>query len=495
MPTMKYLDYDGLDYFWDKINAKKQDKLTAGSNITISGNTISATQPTVGNATLTIQKNGTNVQTFTANATSNKTANITVPTKTSELTNDSGYTTNTGTITQVKLDGANVATSGVANVQAIPTVIGSSSVGGSAGNITDLKRYGSVNYNGSIIGTNILNLSVNRFYHCYERGATVTCNYFSNPNDFCNGAYSRWDSAVNPSTAFATTPFVLEIKKTSSFEMTDVSRLLLIGHRLYGELMATKYKIEVAYAYSNNTYSWGTIIDYDGAAVDICQKFYGLYYSNHGTSANSWHSIFGIRLTISGSTSTIFKLADVQLICGRGTEQPYESIHALSDAGGTVYGNVDITGSLKHNGYTYTLPNKNGTVAMTSDIPSSITVDSALSTTSTNPVQNKVITTELNNKADTSDMSTALAAKQDRLTAGAHINITGSTIKAVDYVHSDDPVSTTAVTPVVTNNMIADGTITADKFATGATLKLTLSTSDIGEGAALAANTLYGVYS
>jgi len=133
-------------------------------------------------------------------------------------------------------------------------------------------------------------------------------------------------------------------------------------------------------------------------------------------------------------------------------------------------------------------------LAYLDDIPSALTVDSALSTTSTNPVQNKVITTELNSKADTSDMSTALAAKQDRLTAGAHINITGSTIKAVDYVHSDDPVSTTAVTPVVTNNMIVDGTITADKFATGATLKLTLSTSDIGEGAALAANTLYGVY-
>lgn len=185
MPTINYLDKNGLSHFWDKINAKKQDKLTAGTNITISANnTISASQPTVGNATLTIQKNGTNVQTFTANATSNKTANITVPTKTSDLTNDSGF--------------------------------------------------------------------------------------------------------------------------------------------------------------------------------------------------------------------------------------------------------VDAT---------------------------------------------------------------AIAGKQDRLTAGAHINITGSTIKAVDYVHSEQPVATTAVTPVVTNNMIADGTITADKFATGATLKLTLSTSDIGEGAALAANTLYGVYS
>ena len=91
-------------------------------------------------------------------------------------------------------------------------------------------------------------------------------------------------------------------------------------------------------------------------------------------------------------------------------------------------------------------------------------------------------------------LATQLANKQNTLTAGDHINITGSTIKAVDYVHSDDPVSTTAVTPVVTNNMIADGTITADKLATGATVKLTLSTSDIGEGAALAANTLYGVY-
>ena len=52
------------------------------------------TIPTVNNATLTIQKNGTNVQTFTANASSNKTANIIVPTATSDLTNDSGFITN-----------------------------------------------------------------------------------------------------------------------------------------------------------------------------------------------------------------------------------------------------------------------------------------------------------------------------------------------------------------------------------------------------------------
>ena len=51
------------------------------------------TIPTVNNATLTIQKNGATVGTFTANSASNATANITVPTKVSELINDSEYAT------------------------------------------------------------------------------------------------------------------------------------------------------------------------------------------------------------------------------------------------------------------------------------------------------------------------------------------------------------------------------------------------------------------
>ena len=157
-----YLNKRGLTHFWENIDDIKQDKLTAGAGISITGNTISATGggtadavdwghitgsmsnqtdlttalaakansadlatvatsgsyndltnkptiPTVGNATLTIQKNGTNVQTFTANATSNKTANITVPTKTSDLTNDGAD----GTSTYVEADDlAAVATSG-----------------------------------------------------------------------------------------------------------------------------------------------------------------------------------------------------------------------------------------------------------------------------------------------------------------------------------------------------------------------------------------------
>lgn len=79
---------------------------TATSDLTNdSGFITSSDLPTVGNATLTIQKNGTNVQTFTANATSNKTANITVPTATSDLTNDSGFLTSIPTASASTLGG------------------------------------------------------------------------------------------------------------------------------------------------------------------------------------------------------------------------------------------------------------------------------------------------------------------------------------------------------------------------------------------------------
>ena len=51
------------------------------------------TIPTVNNGTLTIQQNGTTVNTFTANSSSDKTVNISVPTNTNELTNGAGFIT------------------------------------------------------------------------------------------------------------------------------------------------------------------------------------------------------------------------------------------------------------------------------------------------------------------------------------------------------------------------------------------------------------------
>ena len=74
-----FLNERGLAHFWGNIDSAKQNKLTAGSHITINNDTISATQPTVNDATLTIEQNGTSLGTFTANASSNKTIKVNAP--------------------------------------------------------------------------------------------------------------------------------------------------------------------------------------------------------------------------------------------------------------------------------------------------------------------------------------------------------------------------------------------------------------------------------
>lgn len=74
--------------------AKEEVQIPASSvsglaNVATSGSyndlSYKPTIPTVNNGTLTIQKNGTKVQTFTANQSSSVTANITVPTKASDV--------------------------------------------------------------------------------------------------------------------------------------------------------------------------------------------------------------------------------------------------------------------------------------------------------------------------------------------------------------------------------------------------------------------------
>ena len=90
----------------------------------------------------------------------------------------------------------------------------------------------------------------------------------------------------------------------------------------------------------------------------------------------------------------------------------------------------------------------NGNIDITSG--GTITVDSELSTTSENPVQNKVITSALNGKQDAGDYAlkseipdvstlatkAELAGKQDALTAGAGIKIADNTIRTVSIVQS-----------------------------------------------------------
>ena len=88
---------------WDNVLNKPTFSTVATSG-SYNDLTNKPTIPTVNNATLTIQRNNTSVGTFTANASSNKTINITVPTTTSDLTNNSGFIDEVSTITNARID-------------------------------------------------------------------------------------------------------------------------------------------------------------------------------------------------------------------------------------------------------------------------------------------------------------------------------------------------------------------------------------------------------
>ena len=114
---------------------EKQDLLTSGTNIKTINN-----ESLLGSGNISIQGGGdaTDVQVNGVSITQNNVANIAtqtaynsltnkiatkndIPTQTSQLTNDSGYTTNTGTITKVQANGTDVASSGTANIPAATT--------------------------------------------------------------------------------------------------------------------------------------------------------------------------------------------------------------------------------------------------------------------------------------------------------------------------------------------------------------------------------------
>ena len=98
--TLPDYPHDGV---WGSIEGNIESQADLQNALNAKEDVISATnkvpyefvsnKPIIGNATLTIQKNGVALDTFTANATADKSINITVPTNNTELTNGAGYIT------------------------------------------------------------------------------------------------------------------------------------------------------------------------------------------------------------------------------------------------------------------------------------------------------------------------------------------------------------------------------------------------------------------
>lgn len=385
------------------------------------------TIPTVNNATLTIQRNGTNVQTFTANSSSNKTANITVPTKTSDLTNDGADNTST----YVEADElATVATTG---------------------SYVDL--------------TNKPTIPAAQVQSNWTQTTTTAVDYIKNkPNLAAVATSGSYNDLSNKPTIPTVNNATLTIQKNG-----------------------TTVKTFTANASSNVT-----------ANITVPTKTSDLTNDSGFLDSVAWGDVTGkptfATVATSGSYDDLSNKPTIPAaqVQSNWTQTTTTAVDYIKNK--PTLAAVATSGSYNDLSNRPTIPTVNN--ATLTIQKNGTTVKTFTANASSNVTANITVPTATSDLTNDSGFvnATAIAGKQDLLTAGDHINITGTTIKAVDYVHSEQPVATSAVTPVVTGSMISNGTITADKLASGATVKLTLSTSDIGEGAALAANTLYGVY-
>lgn len=139
-----------------------------------------------------------------------------IPTKTSQLTNDSGYTTNKGTVTQVKINGATKSPDSAGLVD-----LGTISGGGSSNVIVDRPMIQGVEYTvfdsgeyGSFIGTfsletqnSSITITVGNAYYIITNNSWVHCRITIDKNDdfmYSTIAIDRGD--VNRTWTFSTLP-------------------------------------------------------------------------------------------------------------------------------------------------------------------------------------------------------------------------------------------------------------------------------------------------
>lgn len=452
--------------------------------------------PTVNDATLTIQKNGTTVATFTANSAQNATADIYVPTKVSDLTNDLNFVGET--------DLSDVAFSG-----AYADITGTPYIPTKTSDLTNDSDF--VSDAGYVHTDNNFTTALKNKLNGIAAGAEANVQPDWNVTDTSSDAFIKNKPAIPTKTSDITNDSgfitsaalptkVSDLTNDSGFITKNVSDLANYYNQSEVNGMFNALDIPTKTSDLTNDSGFITNTSYATASTGgVIKVGSGLEITDGVLSATGggvadevdWENVINKPTNVSywtndagyvTSAAIPTKTSDLNNDSGFVTsaDVPTKTSDLTNDSGFITNSVSNLTNYYKKS-ETYTQGEVNSLLsAITIPTKTSDLTNDGSDGTSTYVTQDS--------------LATQLANKQNVLTAGDHINITDSTIKAVDYVHSDDPAPTSQVTPVVTNDMIANGTITADKLASGATVKLTLSTSDIGEGAALAANTLYGVY-
>lgn len=486
------------------------------------------TIPTVNDATLTIQKNGTDVATFTANSASAATANITVPTDTSDLTNGAGfittaalsnYYTKSETYSQQEVNSLintltiPTKTSDLTNdgADGTSTYVETSALGDTAfsNDYNDLDNLPTIpsysDFTGATSGTAGAHGLVpapaagdeGKFLQGDGTWATVqTGSSYTAGNGIdidANNEISIDTTVVATQTdlsgkqdtltagdAIDITNDVISVEVDAAL---DVSSTNPVQNSIVTAALNDKSDKFVIMKYGESN-AWAKFIDaYNNNKIVYCRA------SSNANPATGAQTRLAFMAYVSAETNpTNVEFQYVRSVGTKTSSQPVDQvfIYKLTNANGGTW-SVEIRDMAPKlaAGTNTTVNYSNGTYTVSATQPTVPTKTSDLTNDGSDGTSTYV-------EAD--DLATTLAAYQPLLTAGNHIDITGTTISAEDYVHSENPVSVVDPGQTVSGANITDGSITFSKVDSSQFLKLQLTTTDPGEGSPLAANTLLGVY-
>ena len=364
----------------------------------------------------------TNYSTFDGNYNS-LTNKPTIPSKTSDLTNDGD-----GTNVFVKNNDSRLTDARTPLSHSHGNITNDGKIGTNAnyfvytttgGAVTSKQKIGNINYLGRIGSTANLPLITT------TNGTIATGSFGSSANTFCEGNDSRLSDARTPIshthtkseiTDFPTIPSKTSDLTndsgfiTSSSLPTKTSDLTNDGDGTNPFL--TQHQSLANYVQKSST---SGLLKNDGT-VDTTQYLSSLPAHNHD---DRYYTESEVDTALGGKQATLVS----------GT-----NIKTINNTSLLGSGNISIQGG------------------------GSVTVDSALSTTSENPVQNKVITGALNGKADTSSLSTvATSGSYNDLSNKPNIPTAIS-----DLTNDSDFIETSSTTGLIKN----DGSIDTNTYLT-----------------------------
>ena len=464
-----YVNASGVATRIDKVAAAASaDTATSATKATQDGNGANIANtyakktelPTVNNATLTIQKNGATVDTFTANASANKTINITVPTQTSQLQNNSGYITSADLPDEYQLKAATA-----------------SELGGvkSGGDIT-VATSGAVTVN-SATQADTATTATSATKATQDASGNVITTTYATKSELTSGLAGKQNSlgytaensankvkSVRAASSATDTAYPSE-KAVATALATKVDTSALSGYATTTDLDAVEEKADAAASAASNAQITAN------AKVATAQ---GSGNANKAVITNSSGNITTGTISsgmIANDAVTAAKIATGAV----GTDGlAANAVTSAKIADGTIV-NADIASNAaiaasKISGLaTVATSGSYDDLTDKPTIPAAIAVDSTLNSTSTNPVQNKVVNAAINAAQSTADdAASAASAAQSTATAAQNAinNLDVSTASGSGNVVTSVTQTNGKISVTKGNVQIPVGSATATSYAT-----------------------------